>query len=367
MKKSKELKLRKIEEKYSDSLMSIRDLTVGENLSPLFFPLVKFFGFMLDADPEKTISAKGVKIRKRVGWLLRTLAPVIMLRPHTIEDRNELLGAEKYKEGKKISLSKEPVIWVLNHGFKDDGLSTVVAAGRNAWFLFGSLPHFFSSFDGVAAWYNGSVLVNRNHRGSKQAAMKKLRRVLELGGDIIVFPEGVWNLSPNRLLLDFWPGIYRLAKETGAKIVPTIHYIRDKSEKTKGEKIHTVVDEPIDVSGMEEEEALDYIRDVMATWYYLMMEKYGQSTRAEIVGEHTDLVALWNAELVARYEHVGRYDFEVELKAAYIPSDYVDPIEVWRPLAEIEKVTAGNIGHVLAARQAMDIYRANDFQRKVLF
>lgn len=367
MNRKKEYRLERIAENYSDSLSDIRDLTVGEEPAPLFFLLVKLFGFMLDTDPEKTITAKGVKNRKYGGWLLRTLAPLIMLMPHVIEDKNELLGWKKYENGKKITLSKEPVIWVLNHGFKDDGLSTVVAAGRNAWFLFGSLPHFFSSFDGVAAWYNGSVLVNRNHRGSKRASMKKLRRVLELGGDIIVFPEGVWNLSPNRLLLDFWPGIYRLAKETGAKIVPTVHYVRDKSEKTKGEKIHTVVDEPIDISGMEEEEALALVRDVMATWYYLMMEKYGQSTRAEIVGEHTDLAALWDEELVARYEHVGRYDFEVELKAAYIPGDYIDPMDVWQPVAAIKNITAENIGHVLAARQMLAVYKANDFQRKVLF
>ncbi len=47
---------------------------------------------------------------------------------------------------------------------------------------------------------------------------------------LIVFPEGVWNKSPNALSLELWPGIYRIACETGAKIVPIVHYIYDFSE-----------------------------------------------------------------------------------------------------------------------------------------
>ena len=32
-------------------------------------------------------------------------------------------------------------------------------------------------------------------------------------------------------------------------------------------------DDPIDITNMSEKEALKYYRDVLATWYYIMMEK----------------------------------------------------------------------------------------------
>ena len=38
--------------------------------------------------------------------------------------------------------------------------------------------------------------------------------------------------------------------------------------------IHTVIDDPIDITSMPEKEALEHYRDVLATWYYIMMEKY---------------------------------------------------------------------------------------------
>lgn len=48
--------------------------------------------------------------------------------------------------------------------------------------------------------------------------------------------------------------------------------------------IHTVVDDPIRIDDLTERQALDYLRDIMATWYYLMIEAYSKSTRAEVLG-----------------------------------------------------------------------------------
>lgn len=53
----------------------------------------------------------------------------------------------------------------------------------------------------------------------------------ESGGSLGIFPESVWNKSPNALLIDLWLGIYRIACETGAKVVPVVHYIRDCSNQ----------------------------------------------------------------------------------------------------------------------------------------
>jgi len=360
----KEKKLDEIYEKYKENLTSIEDLTAGDDPNLLFFLWVKLFGFMLDDNPDKTISERGVKNRKYASYLLRKIAPKIMLLPQVVEDRNELLGYKKYEDGKKITLPKEPVIWTLNHGFKDDGLSTVTANGRSSYFLFGSLPQFYNTFDGFAAWYNGSIIINRKMKNSRIASMEKAGKVLDYGGDVVIFPEGVWNFSPNRLLLDFWPGVYRLAQEKGVKVVPTIHYVKDKSEGDKRDAIHTVIDEPIDFSNMSEKEALEYLRDTMATWYYLMMEKYGKSTREEELFGYKDVTDAWEQMINDRLDTVDYYDFEYEATAAYQDKSIVTPEEVWGPIANIKNVTFDNLSHVVAAKKLIREYKKNDFQSK---
>lgn len=70
-------------------------------------------------------------------------------------------------------------------------------------------------------------MMNRKVEASRRASIPKAVKAMQLGADLVVFPEGVWNKSPNKLILDLWPGIYRIACEIGAKVVPIVHYIRD--------------------------------------------------------------------------------------------------------------------------------------------
>lgn len=125
-------------------------------------------------------------------------------------------------------------------------------------------------------------MMNRKVSVSKRAIIPKAVRAMHLGADLVVFPEGVWNKSPNALLINLWPGIYRIACETGAKIVPVSHYIRDCSNMEKNNPIHTVVDDSVRIDDLSEQAALEYVRDILATWFYLMMERYGKTTRANL-------------------------------------------------------------------------------------
>lgn len=72
------------------------------------------------------------------------------------------------------------------------------------------------------------MLTNRKVSASKGSSTVKAVRAIRYGTDLMVFPEGVWNKSPNRLLLNLWPGVDRIACETGAKVIPVVHYIDDE-------------------------------------------------------------------------------------------------------------------------------------------
>lgn len=360
--------LLKLEKKLEGKITSIEDLTAGEKPNFLFYLLINFFGYLLDERPEKTISKVGVKVRKNIHFIIDKLGSLFLSNPQVLEDRKFLADKKedlKLCAYKDIVLPDEPVIWVANHGFKDDILASVLAAKRHSYILLASLPHIYNTFDGVTVWLNGAIIVNRKVRSSRKAVIDKCKKVLENGSDVMIFMEGVWNKTPEKLVLDLYPGAYKLAKSTGYKIVPITHYIKDPAGvKDKNNVIHTVIDHPIDVSDLSQEEALSLIRDNHATWTYLMMEKYGQSTREELLKGFSNADEAWEHELVRRRQTVGKYDDSIEMSADFRNREIVRPEDVWESVAGLDSVNSDNAADFAFAKQLVKREKRRDFQRR---
>ena len=370
---SKQKRIDKIVERYGDKIKNINDLTGGKEPSKLFYILARHLDYLLDTDPDVCVKKYGVKIRRTLNPIVKKIAPLFMNSKQVIEDREKLMypkgrkkkDKDKPRYSKTIELPEEPVIWMANHAFKDDVVATICAAKRHGYLLLGSVPQFYNTFDGIAAFVNGVVMANRKVKASKKASLEKSVRVMEYGADLIMFPEGVWNKSPNQLTLPLWRGAYEIAKQTGAKIVPIVHYIKDPTLTTPKEDnpFHTVVDNPIDVSEMSEKEALEAISEKFSTWHFLMMEKYGQTTREEALAGYESSQEAWDEQLRLRSKTADKYDFEMETKADYRPKEIVLPEDVFSSIADLE-LTRENAVEVLAARKIVRERKDNDFQRR---
>lgn len=337
-------------------------MTAGAPPSVLFFLLADKLSYLLTADPENAISLKGIKRRRNFNFIIKALGPHFLSNSQVFENRNFLRNPNCFLPDSTIDLPDEPVIWASNHGFKDDALASVLAVQRHAYILFGSLPQFYNTFDGITAWLNGVVMANRKIPASKKGAIPKAVWVMNCGADLLIYPEGTWNKSPNTLVLDLWPGIYRIACETGAKVIPIVHYHRDNNT-AKNNLIHTVIDDPIRVDDLTERQALDYIRDIFATWYYLMMEAYGKSTREEILNGASTFAEAWDKQLEELIKCVARWDIEIETRSDYRLKWKIPPQQVWQTIADIADITPDNIGHILYARQLMEQSMREDLIR----
>ena len=342
-----EEKIRKILAPLGDTCTGPSDFLGAGKPSVLFGPLLRISRGNLSCDPDRMLS--GIRFRKVLHPVLRLLFPAFRSFPQVVERR--------------IRPPKGPVIWCPNHGFKDDVAATLVVA-RHAHILFGSLPAFFNTFDGVGAWLNGSVMCNRKSKKSKTAAVEACRRLLNRGEDLMIYPEGVWNKTPDKLILDLWPGVYRLARDTGCMVVPVVHYLADPLHKCKGNAIHTTVCDPISMEGLTEEAGRERLRDAMATAYFLLMERYGRTTRAQLLAGFETADEAWESFLAAHTGAVPYYDREVELSADYRPRQILRPEDVWQSVARIREVRPGNIRHVLYARDLVEREKRRDFQRR---
>lgn len=366
--------IKKIEKKYKDKIINIKDLLGNKRPSILFYFLANRFDYLLDNDENKIISEKSMKYRDKINKIVKKCGPSFLKSKQVFEDRNELRFfnyKEQLKLGENVELDTnllakdegiklnkdETVIWVANHGFKDDALATVLSANKNAYILFGSLPQFYNTIDGIISWLNGVILVNRKLDSSKKSSIKKCVKVLKMKKDIIIYPEGVWNKSPNKPVLHLWPGIYKIAKEANVRVVPVIHY---KKDLHKNDIIHTVVDEPIDLTKFSEEEALIYLRDKLAYWTYLMMQKYGKTTRDELLKNHYYSVEAWEEQLKERIKTVDYYDPEIETTADYQTKKEMEYYKVLQDIAKIKNITPKNAHSIVNTKKMI----RNNFQRR---
>lgn len=203
--------------------------------------------YLMDNDPKKVMSKTGLEIRKKINPLFRKLVNLFASSKLIIET-----------ETKKNDLPKDrPIIFASTHGFRDDIVSAIKAAGVHGYVLYGSLPDFYYSIDGIALWLNGVIIVDRKDKESRHAAIKKMEHLIDLGGNIIMFPEGVWDKSKNLPCLKLFPGIYKVAKEKNAIIVPIVSI--QENNKTYIKRLPA-----FDITKYDEKKGREILRAILA-------------------------------------------------------------------------------------------------------
>lgn len=294
----------------------------------------KFLYYLKNNDPEKVLSKNGIRIRQIINPAIRKVAPLTSKYKLNVERRAQMP-------------SDKPIIYAPTHGFKDDTLFSIVTIQDAAYILFGSLPQFYNTFDGITAWLNGSIIVDRKDKESRRASKIKMEKAIELGANLLLYPEGVWNKTQNLLMLKLYPGIYDVAKKTGAYIAPVATHL-------EGNKCYSILDEAFDISQYSREEGLQILRDKMATLKWELMEKYSVTTRKSLMEKSRDnnIKNYWNDYLNYLISEVDYYDTNVENSAHFIDKNEVNIEDVFAVFENIE-ITKENANIVLGAQKIL--------------
>ncbi len=202
--------------------------------------LKKTLNYMLDNDPDKTISQKGSNVRKKI-------------RPAFVK---LLALSNKLKlqiERKSTVDTDRPIIYVASHAFKDDVQNTILTIKDDTYIVFGNIDLFYNTFDGLGLWIHGTQLVNRYDKESRHAMLKKMDKIIEYGNNILIFPEATWNMSPNHLMEKLHWGFYDTAIKNNALVVPVITY-------KVGKNCYARQLDAIDLKNVEDEDVESIIR-----------------------------------------------------------------------------------------------------------
>lgn len=188
-------------------------------------------------------------------------------------------------KGQKITIIKDkslptnrPVIFAATHICWDDIEMIFSAIGKHAYLLWGDPRESYRSMDGFLLNLNGVIICNTDNKEDRYIAKESCVRWLEQGGNLLIFPEGVWNTSENQLVQYLFSGTAEMAIRTGADIVPI-------AIGQAGKEYRINIGKNISASGWLVEQKQDltgYLRDVMATLKWEIYETWPVTERSSI-------------------------------------------------------------------------------------
>lgn len=263
----------------------------------------RFLERLLDDNPQKVLSRFGTIIRKIINPLVRFAVPF------TTKTKLKVIRSAKMPKG--------PVIFCSTHSFKDDIVDAVIIAKKQSYILIGALSQLMYSFDGISAWLNGCILVNRMNKSSRKASKDKMLRALSLGSSILIFPEATWNTSPNQMTSGLFSGFYDIAVASGFPVaVITTH--------REGKKVYGILDEAFDVTKFTREEATEILKSKMSSLRWELMEKYSKVKRSSIP-YGLEAEKYWENHINNLISEVDFWDYEDELNAKFIDKTITEP------------------------------------------
>ena len=139
-----------------------------------------------------------------------------------------LVKIKRIISGGKINIIKNnyykknerPVIFAITHVGKYDIERAYEALNEHSILLFGTPEDVHGTFDGFML---EKLLVNyldTNDKEDRKVAKHQMIKDLKNGANIMWFPEGTWNISPNLLVLPMRYGIIEVTLEANVPIVP---------------------------------------------------------------------------------------------------------------------------------------------------
>ncbi len=167
--------------------------------------------------------------------------------------------------------SDKTVIYAISHIGKFDYEMLVEACGIFAYLFAGDWELMYATVDDYFLRANGVLWVDTSDKEDRQNSFKFMMKALKQGIPMLIYPEGIWNLTENLPMMKIFPGAVQAAKECNVPIIPiAIEQI--------GKHFLLNVGEEMDVVETEEGVAVQMLRDTLATlkweiWEYLPKEK----------------------------------------------------------------------------------------------
>lgn len=194
---------------------------------------------------QSFVSKLSHKQRLRLHPLLLTM----------IKAKNKMAGFEIETLYDKSYDTKKPKIFCITHIGKFDIEVASEIIREHYYLLSGDFENMVGTIEEKFLGFNGVIYVREDDKEDRKRSKEKMINTLKKGGNLMYFPEGTWNLSPNLPVLQCPYGIIEIAMKSGATIVPI-------GIEQYGNKFIAAIGENFDVSAYTEDKKIEAIRDL---------------------------------------------------------------------------------------------------------
>ena len=216
----------------------------------------------------------------------------------------------------KQPILKSNVIYAVNHSCKFDIPYVCEAINRHCYVLVGKQPLYL--IDRILFNFNGVIWVDRQCKKSRKQSMKKLISIINNGGNILLFPEGTWNLTPSKPMLPLYWGVVDIARVTNRPIIPVVlEYNKNKCIISFGQCFRVTEND-------DKSYKIKELRDIFASLKWNIWEK---STKFEAQNDD------WEKIIKQRLIEYPKLDYDYELSC--IRKEYDDKVTVYKHLNNI--------------------------------
>lgn len=168
-------------------------------------------------------------------------------------------------KNKPLKINK-PIILAVTHIGKFDIEIINWAIKWHSYILSGDFERLQGTVDGTFCDLNGAIYFNERVKEDRISASERMVNILKSGTNLMFFPEGAWNLNPNRPMNPCYWGIIDVAKKGNAIILPIAIEQYDKHFKI-------AFGDYFDVLDYEDKSiAINTLRDKMATLKWMIWE-----------------------------------------------------------------------------------------------
>lgn len=274
-------------------------------------------------DENSFLGKLSLKTRKRLHKLVLLVFAV----------KNRLSGFSCKVIKDEREKTDKPIIFALTHVGKFDIEVSAIGIKDHFYLLSGDYEHLQGLVDGAFLLVNGVLYFNEKVKWDRAEVVDRMIDHLKLGGNLMYFPEGTWNLKPELPMLPCYWGIVDIAQKSNAIIIPVAVEQYDKRFKINIGKNFDMQNFGSDSS--EKSRAIAALRDALATLKWEIWETEAPLNRNNISGNERDEYI--NARL-AEWPH---FSLEYIDGMIYKPKNCVSHNKVFSHLKNI-KPTAKN-------------------------
>lgn len=210
----------------------------------------------------------------------------------------------------KSKYNDKPIIYASTHIGGPDVERVCESIGEHAYIFAGDPDQLYKDLSGLILYLNGVIFLHTNNKLDRKIGKERAIEVLSNKDNLLIYPEGAWNITDNLPVMTLYNGTVDIAKKANADIVPVaIEQYNNDYIVNIGKNIDISK-----ISHLTQNEQSKILRDEMATLKWEIWENHGIMKREEI---NSEFIQKYNDNIDKNFHNAFGYTKEFALKTRF--------------------------------------------------